>query len=709
LLAAKIAFLLSSLEGLAAAQGLPTRGTASDLLRDESGRIPEEMTGFRLISARQDEAIHLVFTLDPARPAGENLVEFTLTPRDPNRPAVARSRSFNIEYRGPMVGGRPAPAVAPLVEAVVAAIERNDPGGLLIAPPKPAALGEGAQVPLITELADRASAWAGLLLVLAFLLCLPWTVRGVGSDLRAGLARMDAGGRNLAAWTASISAVCGLLVRLLAPHRPVMYYMGYHLADTAARLEGIPKYGSGALAFYHLLFRVTGTDHLAMMYANSVLGAGIPLVAGALLARVGASAWSVAGAVSLLAWTPVFIRDATTESLLVPATLWMLSGIVLFLRAREDRKTSTLALSILHLLLAMYSRPEAVVLVPVCAGLFALFARNGERERPSLWPWALAALFLVVRLAQLAVSLQVEFSRGNNPVLRDVEALAGLLPDLWRRNLVFWPDLFPAGVTLLGVVGVLSGPRRWVAIALLAAALLWLGVSLVDLPYVSIPRVQVPGALFWTLGAGIGFGAIASRFRGRRILGLVGSGILAANLVWTVPGLWAPTNADDEEQLLRDARRLLPADEPFILVRRGYDDQPVERLHLYYPDYWFEPPMRPGLAVGPDWFRKTDVAGRTAYFLLGTRCYMRPCGETSIHPACRRMLESYRLEPLVERTVPVRRLPVDRAVRPDQDLDFPWCLSERDEMKIGLYKVVGATRKPADAAADPVTGADGGS
>jgi len=88
---------------------------------------------------------------------------------------------------------------------------------------------------------------------------------------------------------------------------------------------------------------------------------------------------------------------------------------------------------------------------------------------------------------------------------------------------------------------------------------------------------------------------------------------------------------------------------------------------------------------------------------------MRPCGETSIHPACRRMLESYRLEPLVERTVPVRRLPVDRAVRPDQDLDFPWCLSERDEMKIGLYKVVGATRKPADAAADPVTGADGGS
>ncbi len=666
----------------------------------EAGRIPETLAGFRLVSARQDEAIHFVFTLDPARPSGENLVELTLVPRDEARAALARSRSFNIEYRGPMVGGRPAPAVRPLVDAVVAAVTRNDPGGLLIAPPKPKALGEGGEVPAPVVLVDRASAWVGLALVVLFLLCLPWTARRLASDLRVGLASQAPEAVPLAALVGLVAVACGLGLRLLLPHLPVMYYMGYHLAETAARLEGIPKYGPGALALYHLVFRVTGTDHVAMMLANSVLGSLTPLVGGALLSRLGLRGWGVAGGIALLALTPLFVKDATTESLLVPTTLWVLAGLALLLRAREDGRSSTMSLALLHLVLAMLSRPEAVVLVPLCAGLLLPFASRAPGKARSrtvarLAPWVAAASVLAIRAAQLSVALDVEFARGNNPVLRDPAGLWSLLPDLWRRDVLLWPSLFPAAVTGLAVAGLILGPRRAVAGALLAAAVAWIVVSLVDLPYVSVPRVQVPGAAFCTLAAGVGVAGLHRVLSRNRAL-LVGgatAGVLvtALSAALTVPALWASTNADDEERLLRDARDVIPPGQPFLLVRRGYDDEPVERLHLHYPDYWFEPPARDGLAVGPDWFHRTDTAGRPAFFLFGTRCYMRLCGEAGIHPACRRMRERYRLEPVIERTVPVRDLPVDRKRQPDQDLDFPWCLAARGQMTIGVYRITGAS------------------
>ncbi len=685
------------LESLAVAGPARAQGTdlAASLLRDEAGRVPEDLAGFRLVSARQDEAIHYVFTLDLARPSGENLVELTLTPRDEARPALARSASFNIEYRGPTVGGRPAPAVRPLADAVVAAVTRNDPGGLLVPPPKPAALGEG-RVPAHVALVDQASAWTGLALVVLFLLYLPWTARRLAADLRVGLGGEAPDASRLAAGSALVAVACGLAFRLLLPHLPVMYYMGYHLADTAARLQGIPKYGPGALALYHLVFRVTGTDHVAMMVANSVLGSLTPLAGGALLARVGLRGWGVAGGIALLALTPLFVKDATTESLLVPTTLWMLSGLALFLRAREDGRSSTMSLALLHLVLAMLSRPEAVVLVPLCAGLLVPVASRASRDpRPRtlarLAPWAAAAVVLLVRAAQLSVALDVEFARGNHPVLRDPAGLWSLVPDLWRRDVLLWSSLFPAGVTALAAAGLVLGPRRAAAGALLAAAVAWIAVSLVDLPYVSIPRVQVPGGVFCALAAGVGVAGV-HRLVSRKPWLLVTAGaavliLVGATMAGTLPGLWAPTNADDEERLLRDARDAIPADRPFILVRRGYDDEPVERLHLHYPDYWFEPPARDGLAVGPDWFDRTDAAGRDVYFVLGTRCYMRRCGETDIHPACRRMRERYRLEPVIERTVPVRDLPVDRGRRPGQDLDFPWCLAARGEMTIGLYRV----------------------
>jgi len=240
---------------------------------------------------------------------------------------------------------------------------------------------------------------------------------------------------------------------------------------------------------------------------------------------------------------------------------------------------------------------------------------------------------------------------------------------------------------------IVLGPRRRRGLVLVGLAVAWLAVSLVDLPHVSLPRVQVPGLFFLALSAAFGLeSAWELRGRGvpgrsvRLVLGLSTTVALAASLPFSGAAFDERTNADDEEDLLRDAFDALPA-APVVFVRRSYDDQPVERLHLHYPDYRLRPPFRDDLVIGPDRLGMTDPAGRAVYFYLGTRCYLRECGQSGMHPSCRRMMEHYRLEPVLERTVPVRRVDLDRKVRPDQDLDFPWCVAADREMRLGLYRV----------------------
>lgn len=678
----------------------------STLLRDASGRSVKEVAGFRLISATQDDAIHFIFTLDPENPRGENLIEFTLIRRDDSKPALARSASFNIEYRGPTTGGRPAPAVSKLAEEVVALVISNDPGGLIIAPPKPKALGEGGEVPAHVFLIDRLSAYAGIFLVLLFLLTLPLSLQTLFRTLKTAF-WPNVTHRFTLTLLVTLSFATGLILRLFLPHFPVMYYMGYHLAATASTLEGIPKYGPGALALYHLVFQVAGTDHIAMMYTNSILGSLTPLAGAALLLRLGFPATSATWAIAFLSLTPLFIKDATTESILVPTTLWTLMGLVMLLHYRNERRYLSLLLAFLHLTLAVFSRPEAVLLVPLTSLVFFLVVpqpksepRKMQRKILRYTPWVLVAALFLLRLAQLTIALEIEFARGNNPILKDPAALVALLPDLWRRNILFMQRFFPVIFTALAALSVLFPQRRLAAAAILLSSCLWLAASLVDLPYVSIPRVQVPAAVFCTLGAAVGLAKLFYRFSQSRAF-LVSSSIVTMTVIpfsmlFTIPALWTPTNSDSEEELLRQARQFVPRDNPFILVRRGYDDAPRERLHLHYPDYWFEPPSRPGLVVGPDWFERTDVKDREAFFLLGTRCYMRQCGAQGLHPSCERILNTYMVEPIYERVVPVHRLPVDRATSLDQDLDFPWCLAATKEMRIGLYRILGKKPEQSD-------------
>lgn len=717
-----------ALAGLVA-MALPARAgndLGERLLRTADGTIPTAVSGLRLRSTGTDAAVHLLF--DGADGPAASPVEVVLTPRDDDRPALARTPSFNLDFKGPTTGGRPAPPYDALVAAVTVAVTSNDPGGLTISVrpnvQPPAAAGTLSPDPLpqmrpdpmpdaqLYQWADATMRLLGIALVIAFLLLLPVIGRFVALDLRRAVAPPAGAGLlpRLLPWAVGIAVLGGLLARLLAPHLLAMHYMGYVLAVDAASLRDIPKYGPGALALYHLLFQVTGTSHVAMTYLNAVLGALLPLAGGALLVRLGAGASGVAAGVVLLALSPVFVHDATTESLLVPTTLWTVCALGLALRYRQGRAVIDLVAAALLAVLAMYSRPESLALVPLAfAVLWCLGPAEGRPRTVAVVAVLVAAgLLLGARVVHLKVWMDIERSLGNLGSLFNTAGYLGLLSrDLPGRNLALWPHLFPAGVTALAIVSPLLARRRLVAGAFLALGTAWIAVSLVDLPYVSVSRVQVPGVVFITLAAALsleGLLGVQAQFLPRFtavVLALAECTALTSTMVSTIPALWQRTNAADEEDLLADARAALPA-EPVVLVRRGYFDEPRERVHLYSPDYAFQPPFRNDVTMGPDRFLAAGRVDPPAFFLLGTRCYLRSCdAPREMHPSCRAMLDRFRLEPVFERIVPVRRLPVDRDVADGQEMDFPWCLVAKDEMRLGLFRVQGpkegADRPPAAA------------
>jgi hypothetical protein len=712
---------LATAPARAGAPSLPPAAAA--LVAGPDGTVPDALGGLPLVTAfAEDWGFRFLFALDPKAPEGRNLVEFVLVRRDDGAPALARTPTWNVQYRGPTEGPGPAAAARPLADAFVAAVQRNDagappaaapagaasPGTSPDAPPEPSA--PAPPPPPGAGALDLAMAWLGLVLAAAFLLAFPATAARLARDVRRAAGPW--------AWAVLALVAAGLLARLLVPHRPVMYYMGYRMAEAAWSLDEIPKYGPGALALYHLLFQATGPSHLSMIALNAVLGGLLPGAAAALAARLGGGRWAVLSAAALVAATPVFVRDSATESLLVPNLLWTVLGLALLLRYRASRAPGDLALAALHGLLAAFSRPESVGLVPLAAAVLWWSAADGRspgRAPPPLrlsgrWKgtalegllrfaharvaWGVAAavaVLLALRVAHLALAVRAELHLGNTPVLADPAGLLALVPDLWRRNLALRPAWFPAGVTAVALLPLLLGPRRGRALALLSLALAWLAVSLLDLPHVSLPRVQVPGLFFLALSAAFGLDAAWARRgsgrRGRMVrlgLGALATAAVAVSIPFSGAAFAERTLADDEESLWRDVRAALP-DGPVVLVRRGFDDQPVERLHLHAPDYWFRPPFRDDLVIGPDRLAVTDTAGRPVYFVLSTRCWLRECGQQGMHPACRRLLDAGGWVPVFERTLARPDIELDREVRPDQDLDFPWCVAT-STMRVGLYR-----------------------
>jgi hypothetical protein len=670
----------------------------SDLIVRPDGSRLESVPGWRLRDVRTGQAIHFLYAPDAPRTTPLGTVELRLTGRDDARPAFARTPSLDVAYLGPTVGGGPHPDVAPLVDAFLQTVRRNDPGGLRLPSPPRYAQAPDAPAPGVPRAIDRLSHTAGLALVLAFLLALPWTVRALGRALGPADRRMLL---ILLGITAGAIAL-----RLALPSRPVMHYMGYRLVQIAADLDPVPKYGAGALGLHHLLFRLTGPDHGAAIALHKVLGGLAVPVAAALMAALGAPRRAVLTGALLAAFTPLLVKDATSESLGVPALLWTLAGLALAARARTTARPLDGALALLPLSLAAMSRPEAIALVPLAAlATWAVApgpAAPVPRTRAATIAWlalgGVATALLALRAVQAALAVETELSLGNAPQLVSWGGVQAVLTGTLLRNAAFWPSLFPTVIT----VGAFAAPflveRRMRAPVLVLGGigLAWIALAQLDLPYVSIPRVQAPGLAFVALAGAWGLSVPASkwpvRMTGRvRTAGMIaGVAILLLSAAATVPTLWLRSGADDEEALLRDARAALP-DGPVTIVRRGYGDPPREPAHLDWPDTWFAPPFRDDRVTGIAAFLADPRFDRPVYFLAGLRCHLRACGAQGPHPACVEMARRFRLEPVLEREVPLRTLPIDRPAQGRHaDQDFGWCHDGPGPFRIGLYRVLPA-------------------
>ena len=680
----------------------------SELLCDASGAPVRVLAGHRLVETRVTSALVLGFVAEGAPDSDTaSRIDVRVEPTAPGRAALARSPSFDFSYARIGRGGPPEAAAVAVTRAVADLVRASDPGDLQLPllPPRaddpggpPGAPGATLAPRQVVEAASQALTLALLLAWLA--LALPG-LRRAGADVffeAPGARRPDRAG-----WVTLAAVVGGAALRLALPHKLVLYYLGYEQAQIADSLSGIPKYGPGGFVLYHAIFWLTGPSHVAMIAVNRVFGGLIPLLGAAVLGRAGASRRAVALGAWLLAFVPLFPRNAVTESLLVPMLAWLLMAVHGAQRWRGTHEGRDLALATVSMLLAMLTRPEALALGPLTLVLLVPLAPRGPGRRTGMALAALApaALVLLVRLAQLGWRMADEVALGNTPQIVTMGvsewARAMLWDGLIARDGALWPRFFPVfPVTAAALVAVMLRPVRRAVLCLLAGAAACLAVSRLDLPYMSIPRVQEPGLALVALAAALGADALLDAAAARSRWWSAGlAAFLALALVAgsarSVPGLWEKSNADDEEDALNEALALLPPGE-LLLARRGFDDPPAERIPMHFPDYLVRPPAR---TIPLQQLLDAGPQGPT-YAWLGVRCHLRACDKGGEHPACRAVRARFRLTPVLERRVPSREADIPEGFREltpvaagmRHDHDFPYC-SAVGELTIGLYRVDG--------------------
>ena len=475
----------------------------------------------------------------------------------------------------------------------------------------------------------------------------------------------------------------------LAPKWIATVFIGYRATDEAIRLFPVPHYGIGTPALYHLLFAPFGADHRTLIWSNAVIGVlTLPLVA-AFAARYLRSHAAAAVVALLVALTPMFVRNDTSDANNVPLLLWLFGGLVLWEAALDTGDRLALAAAGALFALAAICRPELplflLVLVPATAWALE------PTWRPSRSPvaWAVALAFALLVLPQLINTLySIRRLRAASSLPGWSVGHLGALFDL-RRDALANPRIFPLALTLLAAAGVRwpgpAGARR--ARTLVALAAVYFALTLGDLDWANLARVQVPIALFACMLASLGALALVERARRREQAVAMIAFVAGASAVPTALQLWRPTNEQAEEEFLREALAALPAG-PLVFVRPGSEDMGVYFTHPYFPDYLLGPQRRPSSVTR--WLSPSRDEG-PAYFYLGMRCYAefrqgdapRPHGE-HVNAACARLRDDYRLAPVLERTVPNRG-----------DVWLPY-YGDAPELKLGLYRVL-----PRDAARAP--------
>ena len=522
--------------------------------------------------------------------------------------------------------------------------------------------------------------------------------------LMALLALLIMGLRSMFAWTATQrgdrrlllgASLIGVLSHVAAPAAMVMVYGGYGQVSELVAWQPL-RYGAGANWLYGPWLELFGYDHGVIQAANRVYG---------LVTLVFLSAWaerlvSRSGGLvaALLALSPILWRDHASESILVGGMMMLSAGLWGISCARAGRVGAAL-LALPCLCLAAMTRPEfALFSIPLVV-ITAAQRRDAVRQlRRHDWLGlalgVIAALLLAPSVfSYLEASTRWMIQTGALPGLESLSSrLVGDAVNPVRAflDLAEWTPwvTFPLALLTLAWKG-----SRGLGAGVLLVSLAWMAFTRVDLPAVSIPRVHAPVCALLVVLAGAGLSGLIARWterfegRGARI-----GGWLVATALWCLQApvvagaLYAPTNADAEELLVRDAQREIAGSDVCLVTLDSRDSPPRGKTPRVWPSYLFtgrEEPVRI-LGLGELEGALTVCRGDT-YALLGVRCYMALRDEHADAPpppgsplleSCAQFKSRWPLETVIERDI-----------QNQGDVAYPM-YPAGERLTIGLYRVL---------------------
>ena len=391
--------------------------------------------------------------------------------------------------------------------------------------------------------------------------------------------------------------------------------------------------------------------------------------------------------------TPVLLRDRASESILVPIQFALLAaGVHLDRWLSESGRTHALG-ALAWGALALHGRPEAWIVVPILGLGWCLMDARLSRLRRGRAAWAglLFALVVAPRAWSLYEYVGAASRHGDVPGLEGGGDLAGIFERLQTLNLLVSPHLHAVSLTVAALAALVVIRRsRLGAVSLVGGAVgIWIVLSTLDLPAVSVPRVQAPAVLFAGIMASVTVGALAQGPETwRRLAAMVALGLMLVPSPQVIDTLWAKTNAQSFDAWWDRAMESLPsAEAERCVVALSMSDPPQDVVLRHLPLYELPNLGVDGASLSISTFLETPASVLStsceALYVEGPQCYARsfdpqgPQPERAERlPICQRMHREWALAPIHVEDVPN-----------EGNADFPF-YGASPTLRYGLYRIV---------------------
>jgi hypothetical protein len=640
-------------------------GTADDLLRDKKGVAGGGLEPLRFTTTTWNPD-RIAFTFTGPQ---DTQVVVSLTRHATDAKAVHRLSRYNVHVD--VKPSRLRNQLKDAIKRVVERIRKNETRGPPLRPlkrqshtrsdtgVKPASQSASSvhkKVPG-TSVPSGLSLWICFGLMVLMLFSLPFLIEEVVKTIGMGTSRIRI--------LVFLATALVIAIQLLVPSQLVTVFAGYGSVAEAYAFQPVLKYGAATTALYGPLLHLYPASIQVIVAANTILGLMGAFCLVALAVRLAGSArgWTTILAVLLIGLAPVLLRDRATESVLVPVQFWIAACLVHLHVYLNSARSLHLLGALVHGALALHGRPEAFLILPILAGAVLVLPRQGTGipRKHLLMAGALLVLLALPRIITLIEFISHASRSGDVPGLATGD-IDGFWAAFQHKNSLWIPEIFNPVVVIIALIApfIVERKRRWSLVMVWLAIILWQALSTLDLPDVSISRVQAP-ALSWVLMlATIPFLMTQNKKPFWQRWSVVAACIAMIPVGLSVGALWAPTNAQAFDRFWQNALPQLPVTKKKrCVVALSMSDPPRDIVTRLYPLTSIAIRSNGLESYGISTFLADPGASQRSgcepLYLVGPQCYARFFGfegrrpaRIEEHPLCRRMREAVTLHPIYE-------------------------------------------------------------